>query len=80
LPKHVVPQFFGVGTHGGQGGELVGEDLVCMGSLVVFERAPIGDDDIMVVAVLESVRDPSFETKPENLNTCPATNPPLSPP
>jgi hypothetical protein len=52
LPEQVVPQFFGVGTHGRQCGELAGEDHVGMGSLVIFERTPIRDDDIMVVSGL----------------------------
>ena len=52
MPEHVVPQFFGIGTHSRQCGELIGEDLVGMGSLVIFERTPIGDDDIMVVGGL----------------------------
>jgi hypothetical protein len=49
LPKHVVPYFFSVGTHGSQCSELVVEDFVRMGSFMRFERSPIGHDDIMVI-------------------------------
>ena len=32
--------------------ELIGEDFVGMGSLVIFERTLIGDDNIMIVGGL----------------------------
>src|SRR5687767_13234536 len=50
LPQHVITQFFGVRTHGRQCGKLAGEDLVLMGSFVLFERTPIRHNDIVVVA------------------------------
>ena len=49
LPQHVVPQLLRLRTHGRQLRELLLKDIICMGAFVGVERAPIGDDHIVVV-------------------------------
>src|SRR5512134_2649715 len=49
LPEHVVAELLAVGAHRGQRGKLVVEDLVGMRSLMLRERAPVGDDCVVVV-------------------------------
>ena len=48
LPEHVVAQFLGLGTHGGERGK-TREQFVRMRAFMILERAPVGDDHVVIL-------------------------------